>query len=154
DTFCPCLHPACPGRTGLGRRYVLRLDDPAPGGHGRAGRPGPTEAVGPGVPAFLCLGLGRGGAPAGQRRGPDPVALQRLRDRTALCAGHDGAIYRDGCTVYSYPVVAIAGFAPRGGGPGLGGGCCRAGADSATGGDQSAGRLGAGGHRGGTSDVL
>ncbi len=129
DPLRPRLRPACPGRPGLGRRHVLRLDDSSSGGRRRAGGPSPPGPVAGGVPPFLPLGLGGGDPAADQRRRHAAPELQRFRRRAALRTGNDGTLRRHAGTVPAGAGAASAGTAPRGAGPGLAGGRAGAGED-------------------------
>ncbi|CAI8912536.1 hypothetical protein EMIT0196P_90206 [Pseudomonas chlororaphis] len=110
--------------------------------------------MGRSLPTVFRLGLGRGGAVADQRRWPDPPAVQRLRDRAALCAGDDGPVCGDDRAVYPDPVVAVASVASGGGGRGLADRGHDPGQYSEIGGDQSDHWPAAGSCGGGPADVL
>src|SRR5690606_30358866 len=85
--LCPALHPACPGRPGLGRRHVLRLAGAAPGNGRGPGGAGTVAAVGGSFPTVLQMGLAGGSDPGDQRYRHVAYALRRLRDGTALHPG-------------------------------------------------------------------
>src|SRR5690606_4947547 len=65
----PALRVAPAGRAGLGRRHVLRLDDPAPGGRRRAAAAGAPAPVARRVLALLRLGMGGRAGATDQRPG-------------------------------------------------------------------------------------